>query len=84
MGMQATKERSEQAASYTKVSNFGTETKIGSSLFQRDNVKTNNEGSQITSQIMDKAKSYYEVSNFGTETKLGSSKFQQQIKEISE
>ena len=31
VGMQATKERSDQAASYSKVSQFGTETKLGSS-----------------------------------------------------
>ena len=37
VGMQATKERSDQAASYSKVSQFGTETKLGSSEFQRGN-----------------------------------------------
>jgi len=83
-GQQAAKAHSEAAASYTKVSNFGNETKLGSSVFQHANRTIVDIGEQKTSMLMDRSKSYYEVSNFGNETKLGSSKFQKQIKADAE
>lgn len=76
-GQQAASARSEQAAAYTKVSNFGNETKLGTSKFQQANKQADQIGMEKTSQLMDKAKSYFRVSNFGNETNLGKSKFQQ-------
>ncbi len=75
---------SKAAGDYSRVSNFGNETKIGTSKFQRGNETIATIGENKTSALMDKAKSYYAVSNFGTETKLGSSKFQQTVKAASE
>jgi hypothetical protein len=63
------------------VSNFGNETKIGTSKLQQGNKQTAAIGDQKTAKIMDKAHSYYEVSNFGNETKIGKSRFQQQIRQ---
>lgn len=74
---------SKAAGDYSRVSNFGNETKIGTSKFQRGNETIATIGSDKTSALMDKAKSYYAVSNFGTETKLGTSKFQQANAQVS-
>ena len=80
-GQQVAAQITQKAASYSKVSNFGTETKIGSSPFQQGNKTIVSIGEEKTARIMDKAKQPYTVSNFGTETKIGSSKFQQANKQ---
>ena len=66
-----------RAKSYSEVSNFGNETKLGSSKFQQNLKKLDSIGAQNVSSAMEKASSFTKVSNFGNETKLGSSKFQQ-------
>ena len=83
-GQQASKQVTEQTAAMTDVSNFGTETKIGTSPFQQGNDRIIRDGTSKTDEIAQKAKSYYEVSNFGNETKTGTSKFQQQLREIAQ
>ena len=81
-GQQAAKTLSEEAASYSKVSNFGNETKLGSSTFQRENSTIVDIGENKAAMLMERSKSYYEVSNFGNETKLGKSSFQQENAQI--
>lgn len=66
-----------------RVSNTGSETKVGSSEFSRDNAYAVNLGKRSTQQHMEAAKSFYSVSNFGNETKLGKSQFQQANAQIS-
>ena len=66
----------DRARSYTEVSNFGNETKLGSSKFQQNLKKLDSMGMQNVSSAMSKARSFTKVSNFGNETKLGSSSFQ--------
>ena len=83
-GQQASKQVTDQTAAMTDVSNFGTETKIGTSKFQQGNKQIIQEGTSKTADISSKAKSYYEVSNFGNETQIGTSKFQQQLKQIAQ
>ncbi|MCI7057294.1 MAG: hypothetical protein MR959_10545 [Selenomonas bovis] len=82
-GVEQASRISKEAGDYSRVSNFGNETKIGTSKFQRGNETIATIGENKTSELMDKAKSYYAVSNFGTETKLGSSKFQQANAQVS-
>jgi len=83
-GVEQASRISKEAGDYSRVSNFGNETKIGTSKFQRGNETIATIGENKTSELMDKAKSYYAVSNFGNETKLGTSKFQQSIKAAAE
>ena len=66
-----------EGSAYSRVSNFGNETKGGSSRFQQDNDKTVGLGGNWTSDIAQTGHSYYQVSNFGNETKGGSSRFSQ-------
>ena len=82
-GVEQASRISKEAGDYSRVSNFGNETKLGTSKFQRGNETIATIGENKTSELMDKAKSYYAVSNFGTETKLGSSKFQQANAQVS-
>ena len=82
-GVQTASAISKKAGDYSRVSNFGTETKLGTSKFQQGNEKVNDLGESKTSQAMRKAKSYYEVSNFGNETNLGKSRFQQTNANVS-
>jgi len=82
-GVEQASRISKEAGDYSRVSNFGNETKIGTSKFQRGNETIATIGENKTSELMDKAKSYYAVSNFGNETKLGSSKFQQANAQVS-
>ncbi|MCH3960455.1 MAG: hypothetical protein LKE51_14450 [Selenomonas sp.] len=83
-GQQASKQVTEQTAAITDVSNFGNETRIGTSKFQQGNKQIVQEGTSKAEAISSKAKSYYEVSNFGNETRVGTSKFQQQLKQIAQ
>ena len=76
MGHQMTARIASQDDAYAVVSNFGNETHIGSSRFQRDNLKTDRDGGKLTSSIASAGSRYYHVSNFGNETRLGSSRFQ--------
>ena len=82
-GVEQASRISKEAGDYSRVSNFGNETKLGTSKFQRGNETIATIGENKTSELMDKAKSYYAVSNFGNETKLGSSKFQQANAQVS-
>jgi hypothetical protein len=82
-GVQTASEISRKAGDYSRVSNFGTETKLGTSKFQQGNRETDSIGESKTSEFMQKAKSYFEVSNFGTETNLGKSRFQQTNANVS-
>ena len=68
--------------SYTRVSNFGTETKLGSSKFQQQAKDISAQGAQSTASGMKKALDVTRVSNFGTESSLGKSNFQQANAEI--
>ena len=75
MGQQQTAQIARQDDHIVQVSNFGNETKLGTSHFQRNNAHIESTGGHDTATIMERAKSYYAVSNFGNETKLGSSEF---------
>ena len=74
---------SKAAGDYSRVSNFGNETKFGTSKFQQTAKATSEQGDRNVSASMEKAASYTKVSNFGDETKLGSSKFQQANEQVS-
>ena len=76
-GNENTARKMSQSKAYSGVSNFGTETKLGSSEFQRGNERITTDGERNTAEKMQRARSYSGVSNFGTETRLGSSHFQQ-------
>lgn len=82
-GMQKASAISQRAGDVTRVSNFGNETKLGTSPFQRMNKQATSIGESKTSEFMQKAKSYYQVSNFGNETNLGKSRFQQTNAQVS-
>ena len=56
----------DRAKSYYEVSNFGNETKLGSSKFQQSNEQTSVQGQQNTSTTMSKVRQAYSHSNFGT------------------
>ncbi len=75
MGHQMTARIASQDDAYAVVSNFGNETHIGSSRFQRDNLKTDRDGGKLTSSIASAGSRYYRVSNFGNELKIGKGEF---------
>ena len=81
-GQQATGAAMREARQPMTVSNFGTQTKLGSSLFQQNNERVDNQGQQATGAAMREARQPMTVSNFGSETKLGSSSFQQNNQRI--
>ena len=66
----------ERSKSHYEVSNFGNETKLGTSRFQRENDKVLNTGEQKTSMLTARRKAITDVSNFGNEVKIGKGKFQ--------
>ena len=76
-GQQATGNTMNGITRALSVSNFGTETKLGSSDFQQANARIDSQGQQATGNTMSGINRALSVSNFGTETKLGSSDFQQ-------
>ena len=82
-GVEQASRISREAGDYSRVSNFGNETKLGSSKFQQAVKAASEQGQRNVSESMEKAASYTKVSNFGTETKLGSSKFQQANAQVS-
>lgn len=82
-GVEQASRISKEAGDYSRVSNFGNETKLGSSKFQQTVKAASEQGQRNVSESMEKAASYTKVSNFGTETKLGSSKFQQANAQVS-
>ena len=82
-GVEQASRISKEAGDYSRVSNFGNETKLGSSKFQQTVKAASEQGQRNVSETMEKAASYTKVSNFGTETKLGSSKFQQANAQVS-
>ena len=82
-GVEQASRISKEAGDYSRVSNFGNETKIGTSKFQQAVKAASEQGQRNVSESMEKAASYTKVSNFGTETKLGSSKFQQANAQVS-
>ena len=82
-GVEQASRISKEAGDYSRVSNFGNETKLGSSKFQQAVKAASEQGQRNGSESMEKAASYTKVSNFGTETKLGSSKFQQANAQVS-
>ena len=82
-GVEQASRISKEAGDYSRVSNFGNETKLGSSKFQQAVKAASEQGQRNVSESMEKAASYTKVSNFGTETKLGSSKFQQANAQVS-
>ena len=57
-GMQKASQISQRAGDVTRVSNFGTETKLGTSPFQRMNEQATSIGESKTSMLMEKSKSY--------------------------
>jgi hypothetical protein len=65
------------------VSNFGTETKLGSSKFQQQSKEIAQQGQQNMARSMKAALDVTRVSQFGTETSLGHSRFQQANAQIS-
>ncbi|MBQ5419981.1 MAG: hypothetical protein IIU24_07730, partial [Selenomonas sp.] len=82
-GSQITSRIMDKAKSYYEVSNFGTETKLGSSKFQQQVKQISEQGQQNMAQGMKAALDVTRVSQFGTETNLGHSKFQQANAQIS-
>ena len=82
-GVEQASRISKEAGDYSRVSNFGNETKLGTSKFQQTVKAASEQGQRNVSESMEKAASYTKVSNFGTETKLGSSKFQQANAQVS-
>ena len=66
LGQEKTAMYSDRAASYSRVSNFGTETKLGTSKFSKGLELTNSLGEQKTSQAMKNAKDIRDVSRIGT------------------
>ena len=72
----------ERSKSHYEVSNFGNETKLGTSRFQRENDKVLNTGEQKTSMLTERGKAITDVSNFGNETKFGRSEFQRENKQV--
>ena len=82
-GVEQASKISKEAGDYSRVSNFGNETKLGTSKFQQTVKAASEQGQRNVSESMEKAASYTKVSNFGTETKLGSSKFQQANAQVS-
>ena len=72
----------DKAMSYMRVSNFGTETKLGSSKFQQQIKAISEQGAENMAKGMKAALDVTRVSNFGTETSLGHSKFQQANEQI--
>ena len=73
----------DKAKSYYEVSNFGTETKLGSSKFQQQVKAISEQGQAIAAQGMKAALDVTRVSQFGNETNLGHSRFQQANAQIS-
>ena len=82
-GVEQASRISKEAGDYSRVSNFGNETKLGTSKFQQTGKAASEQGQRNVSESMEKAASYTKVSNFGTETKRGSSKFQQATAQVS-
>ena len=72
----------DKAMSYMRVSNFGTETKLGSSKFQQQIKAISEQGAENMAKGMKAVLDVTRVSNFGTETSLGHSKFQQANEQI--
>lgn len=83
-GRQVAAQITQKAASYSKVSNFGTETKLGKGPFPQNNKTIVSIGEHTTAKLMDQAKQVYSTSNFGDETKIGTSKFQQSNRESNQ
>ena len=65
-----------RSKAHYEVSNFGNETKIGTSEFQRDNDKVLNTGEQKTAMLSGRGRAITDVSNFGNEVKIGKGQFQ--------
>ena len=65
----------QRSKSHYQVSNFGNETKLGTSSFQRENEKVLNTGEKKTSMLVDRIQAVTDVSNFGNEVKSGKGKF---------
>ena len=81
--MQNTSQIMDKAKSYYEVSNFGTETKLGSSKFQQQVKEIAEQGQSNMAKGMKAALDVTRVSQFGTETNLGHSRFQQANAQIS-
>lgn len=75
-GQQASKQVTEQTAAMTDVSNFGTETKIGTSPFQQQLKEIAQQGAENIASGMQKVDTVTNNSNYGT------SRFQQANEKI--
>ena len=82
-GMQKASAISQRAGDVTRVSNFGNETKLGTSPFQRMNKQATSIGESKTSEFMQKAKSYYAVKDHTPLPFSGKSRFQQTNAQVS-
>ena len=82
-GMQVTSQITEKAQSYYEVSNFGNETKLGSSEFQQQAKEVVKQGEANVARSMKAALDVSRVSQFGNQTSLGHSRFQQSNAQIS-
>ena len=74
-GKQVTSEK--MYDSLVHISNFGTETNLGTSHFQEENQELIDTSVEKIAEIMEKDDEYMEVSNTGTESPFSSSSFQE-------
>ena len=63
--------------SLTHISNFGVETNLGSSHFQKENQELIDTSIEKVAEIMEQDNDLMEVSNFGTESHFSGSSFQE-------
>ena len=74
-GKRVTSEK--MAESVPHVSNFGVETKLGTSEFQQNNQEVIDTAVEKVAEIMQRDDEYTEVSNFGDESHFSTSSFQE-------
>ena len=65
-----------KAKSYYEVSNFGNETKLGTSAFQQENKQIYDDGGKSVASGMKKINEVTQSSQFGNRTQFGQSGFQ--------
>lgn len=75
VGKQVTSEK--MAESIPRVSNFGVETNIGTSEFQKGNKEILDVSVDKIAEIMEKDDEYTQVSNFGNESPFSASSFKE-------
>ena len=83
-GEKKTSMLTERGKAITDVSNFGNETKLGRSAFQRENQQVHATGEQKTSMLSGRGRAITNVSNFGNEVKIGKGAFQNLQNRVSQ